>query len=329
MIKAAVLSSGGWGTALALVLKQNGVNVALYSHDKNEADAIVQRGENKLYLPGVALPPDLTVSNDAEKCVRGADFIISAAPCEFVRGVCRAVAPLIGENAVIVSVSKGLEEGTLLRMSQVINEEAPRNPVVCLSGPSHAEEVARGIPTAVVCACENAAHAKAAQALFMNRYFRVYEAADTAGVELGGALKNVIALAAGITEGLGFGDNTKAALFTRGVAEMTRLGVRCGASAKTFAGLAGTGDLFVTCGSNLSRNKRAGVLLGEGKSLKDTLSEVFLAVEGAYTARSALALANRHGVEMPITEEVINILYNGKDPESAVWALMARGKKAE
>ena len=322
-----VLSSGAWGCALAVLLHKNGRNVRVWSYSKDEAEAINTYGENKAFLPGVPIPKDILVTNDISRAAKGAGFFIMAAPTAFARATLKLFKPYFTEQTVIISASKGFEEGTLYRMSEVIASETPAQ-IAVLSGPSHAEEAAVGVPTTVVAAGEESV-AKRVQDLFMSQTFRVYTSADIIGVEVGGALKNVIALGAGISDGLGFGDNTKAAIMTRGIAEIARLGIGLGAVPQTFAGLAGIGDLIVTCGSTHSRNRRAGILIGQGMALEDALLKIGATVEGVNSAKTALCIAKRTGVETPITMEVNNVLFHGKDAGQAVFDLMVRDKTKE
>ena len=322
----AVVGSGAWGTALAIRLHKNGHNVTLWTYEKElipqmETDRVNPR------LPGVQLPDALKISPDYS-CVRGCSLVVMASPSFPLRSVCRSIAPYLDSDAVIVSVTKGLEDGTQLRMSEVVAQET-RRPVVVLTGPSHAEEVAQDIPTACLAACENRALAELVQDAFMSDNFRIYTSPDTVGAELGGALKNVIALCAGITDGLGCGDNTKAMLMTRGLTEIARLGVSLGASKDTLAGLSGVGDLIVTCTSMHSRNRRAGILLGQGKSVQEAMEEVGAVVEGYYAAKSAWALGRRQGIEMPITEAAYQVLYENLPALDVFSDLMRRSRKAE
>ncbi|MDR1530680.1 MAG: NAD(P)-dependent glycerol-3-phosphate dehydrogenase [Clostridiales bacterium] len=333
MTRIVVAGSGGWGTALACMLANSGRQVVLMSHFEEEARSISYHRENREFLPGALLPDNLTVIHMSEKCLAQylpeADAAVIAAPSKHVRATMERIQAYIAAKTIFVSVSKGLDSSPPLRLSEVIALYAPKNRIAALSGPSHAEEVARNLPTACVAASEDYAAAKAVQDIFMNRFFRVYASVDLLGVELGGALKNVIALAAGISDGLGYGDNAKAALMTRGMAEITRLGVAMGGMAGTFAGLSGMGDLIVTCTSMHSRNRRAGILLGQGKSLDETLKAVHMVVEGVNTAHSAYELSKVYGVEMPITYEINQALFCGKDPAQAVVDLMTRDKTSE
>lgn len=329
MKKVAVIGSGSWGTALAVMLNRYGHEVSIWSRNKDTIKEIRETGENKKYLPGIKIDPSIFVTDHPKEAVQKAEIIISAVPSRAVRETMVKFSPLLSKEQVIVNVAKGLEEGTLLRLSQVIQECVPQCEVCTLSGPSHAEEVGRDIPTACVIAAEKEEVAKMVQKDFMNPHFRLYTNTDVIGVEMGAALKNVMALAAGMSDGLGFGDNTKAALMTRGMAEMKRLGIAMGGKSETFAGLSGNGDLIVTCTSMHSRNRRAGILLGEGKSLQETLDEVKMVVEGVNTVRAAYEMAKEHGVSMPITEEINNVLFEGKDVKTAVLHLMTRDRKSE
>ena len=324
----AVIGSGSWGTALAIQLKRAGYNVILWSFKEEEAAAILSERENKEFLPGNKLDSDIVITSKDED-VTWADMIVFSTPSKFVRNMAKRFAPFVKENQIVVNVAKGLEEGSLLRLSQVIKEEIPQCRVAVLSGPSHAEEVGRNMATAIVAASEDASVAEEVQNAFMTPMFRVYTNSDIVGVELGGALKNLIALAAGISDGCGFGDNTKAALMTRGLHEISRLGVAMGAKRETFAGLAGVGDLIVTCTSMHSRNRRAGILLGQGKNLKEALDEVHMVVEGVSNAKAAYELSKKLNINMPITHEINTVLYEGKDVKQAVYDLMTRDKVEE
>lgn len=324
----AVIGSGSWGTALALQLYRAGNKVILWSFKQEEATAILADRENKEFLPGVPIPQDIVVTYKDED-VSWADMLVFATPSKFARSMVTRFAPYIKKEQIVVNVAKGLEEGSLLRLSQVIKEVAPDCKVAVLSGPSHAEEVGKEMATAVVAASEDMSVAEQVQETFMTSMFRVYTNDDIVGVELGGALKNLIALAAGIVDGMGYGDNTKAALMTRGLVEISRLGVKMGAKPETFAGLTGVGDLIVTCTSMHSRNRRAGILLGQGKTLEETLEEVHMVVEGVSNAKAAYDLSIKYGVDMPITTAINDALYNGKSVETAVYELMTRDKVKE
>ena len=328
-MRTAVIGSGAWGTALALALRGNGHDTALWSYTEQESAALREKRENPM-LPGVAMPEELELTTDLN-CVRGCGAVVLATPSFAVRATARALKEKLEPGVPVILVSKGIEKGSSLLLHQVVEEELDGlGPVAVLSGPSHAEEVGRGVPTAVVVACEDRAAALLAQDLFMSGRFRIYTSPDIVGVEIGGALKNVIALCAGCCDGMGFGDNTKAMLMTRGLTEIARLGVALGARKETFAGLAGVGDLIVTCTSMHSRNRRAGILIGRGKSVQEAMAELGGAVvEGYYAAASARELAGRAGVEMPITEGACEVLYAGGDPRQGLERLMARERRDE
>ena len=327
-MKAVVLASGGWGTALSLVLHDNGHEVTLWSHRPEKAEQLCRERENPL-LKGVRLPNALQITGDID-CLREADLAVFASPSYAVRETARKAAPLLRPETTLVSVSKGIERDTNLRMSQIIREETKdKCKVVALSGPSHAEEVGIRMPTGCVSACEEEGPARLVQDTFMNDYFRIYTSPDIIGVELSGALKNVVALSCGICDGMGFQDNTKALLMTRAMAEIARLGERLGGDRMTFGGLAGMGDLIVTCTSMHSRNRRAGILIGQGKSAQEAMREVGAVVEGYYAAESVEQLAGREGVEMPICHCAYEVLYHGKQVQDVVTELMTRAKKGE
>ena len=325
-MKAAVIGAGAWGTALAIQLCKNGHETGLWFRDPEKARQAEAAGINPR-LKNVPLPPALKLTGDPA-CVRGCKLVVIAAPSFPIRSVCRTVAPFLDADAVMVSVTKGIEEGTLLRMSQIVVQETDR-PVVALSGPCHAEEVAVQVPTGCLAACEDRALAELVQDAFMSETFRVYTSPDAVGAELGGALKNVIALCAGVATGLGCGDNTKAMLMTRGLTEMARLGVSMGARKETLAGLSGVGDLIVTCTSVHSRNRQAGILIGQGHSVRQAMEEVGAVVEGYYATKSAWELCQKQGVEMPIVSAAYAVLYQDADPKSVVQQLLTRRKKAE
>lgn len=323
-----VLGSGGWGTALALLLLENGHQVTLWSYRQEESDNLRERRENPV-LPGVVLPEGLNLTADMA-CVKNSKVIVLATPSFAVRTTAAQARPFLAPGAVLVSVSKGVEKDTSLTLTDVIAQEVGEgHPVVALSGPSHAEEVSRGVPTAVVAASRDQAAAELVQDIFMSPRFRVYATDDVVGVELGAALKNVIALCAGVSDGLGLGDNTKAMLMTRGLTEIARLGEAMGGRKETFAGLAGIGDLIVTCTSMHSRNRRCGIAIGKGTPPQQAVKEVGMVVEGYYAAANAKALADKLGVEMPITAAAYQVLYEGKDPKTVVVELMTRDKKHE
>ena len=325
-MKAAVVGSGAWGTALAIRLCLNGHDVTMWTFEKELIPEMEQTRRNPR-LPGAVLPEGLKISGDYA-CIRGCKLVVMASPSFPLRSVCRNAAPYIDDDAVVVSVTKGLEQGTHLRMSQVVAQETGKE-VVVLTGPSHAEEVSVNIPTGLLAASSNQALAEFVQDTFMADTLRVYTSPDPAGAELAAALKNVIALCAGITDGLGFGDNTKAMLMTRGLTETARLGVALGARKETFTGLAGVGDLIVTCTSMHSRNRRAGILIGQGKDVQEAMKEVCAVVEGYYAAKSAYELGKQEGIDMPITEAAYKVLYEGADVKEAVKGLLSRQRKAE
>ena len=324
----AIIGDGGWGTALAVVLHNNGHAVRVWGPFADYIAEIQHRHRNEKFLPGIKLPPDIRWTADKAEAVAGADVVILAVPSRFFRSVLESFAELIPSSVLVLSVTKGLDEKTGKRMTEVAQEMLKR-PVAALSGPSLAAEVARGIPTAVTIACADRATAKELQDLLMNPSFRVYTSDDVIGVEIGGALKNVIAIAAGVCDGISFGDNTKAALITRGLAEIARLGCALGAHPATFAGLSGMGDLVVTCASRLSRNHTVGERLGRGESIDQILKTMEQVAEGVWTCATARTLANKHGVEVPITEEVYAVIHEGKDPRAAVRDLMTREAKPE
>ncbi|MCI9086173.1 MAG: NAD(P)H-dependent glycerol-3-phosphate dehydrogenase [Clostridia bacterium] len=328
-MKIAVIGSGGWGTAIAILLSSRGHDVYLWSWIQEETDRLSRDRENKEFLPNVKFPDTIYCTHDMQKCTENAELIITAAPSPATRTTAKQLAPYVSNGQKIVNISKGLEEGTLLRLSEVYKQEIPQSDVSVMSGPSHAEEVSCGLPTTNVVASDSIETAKQIQDIFMGEMFRVYTSTDVTGVELGGALKNVIALCAGISDGLGYGDNTKAALMTRGLAEIARLGKAMGADERTFMGLSGVGDLIVTCTSMHSRNRRAGILIGQGKTLQETLDEVHMVVEGVNTATAAYEMAKKYNVTMPIVTEAYNILFNGTDARSAVLNLMTREKRQE
>ena len=325
-MKAAVVGSGAWGTALAIRLHLNGHDVTMWTFETELIEEMETTRRNPR-LPGAILPEGLKISGDYA-CVSGCELVVVAAPSFPIRAVSRGVAPYIDEKAVVVSVTKGIEKGSLLRMSEVVAQEIGRD-VVVLTGPSHAEEVALDVPTACLSACADKTKAEFVQDAFMADTFRIYTSPDAIGAELGGALKNVIALCAGVSDGLGCGDNTKAMLMTRGLTEIARLGMSMGASKDTFAGLAGVGDLIVTCTSMHSRNRRAGILIGQGKDVQEAMKEVGAVVEGYYAAEAAYALCQKQGVDMPIVTAAYRVLYEGASAKDAVLELLHRRKTSE
>ena len=329
MAKAGVIGSGSWGTALARVLSKNGHEVTLWSRREEESRMLREERENKSKLPGVILPDDMLCTTDLEQTVEGKDILVLATASPSIRSMAKKMAPYVAAGQLIVDVSKGIEESTLMILTDVIAQEIPQCRAAVLSGPSHAEEVGRDIPTTVVAGAKDRETAEYIQNLFMNKVFRVYTSPDMLGIELGGALKHVIALAAGAADGLGCGDNTKAALITRGIAEMSRLGVAMGGHIETFNGLTGIGDLIVTCASMHSRNRRAGILIGQGKTMQEAMDEVKMVVEGVNSAKAAKTLAEKYKIDMPIVQEVNKVLFEDKPAKEALADLMLRDKKIE
>lgn len=329
MEKIGIMGAGSWGTALAVLLDKNGHDVTVWSIDKKEVEMLSEKREHVSKLPGVKLPESIKVTNDMEEGIKGKDIIVLAVPSPFTRSTAKAMKPFVSEGQILVNVAKGIEESTLMTLSEQIEEEIPQANVAVLSGPSHAEEVGRQLPTTVVVGAKSQQTAEYLQKVFMSEAFRVYTSPDILGIELGGSLKNVIALAAGIADGLGYGDNTKAALITRGIAEITRLGVKMGGKLETFTGLTGIGDLIVTCASVHSRNRKAGYLMGQGKTMKEAMDEVQMVVEGVYSAKAAKKLAEKYEESMPIVEEINKILFEDKKAEEAVRELMLRDGRIE
>lgn len=327
--KIAIVGAGSWGTALATVLDRKGLELNLWIREQELLKKVEKTRENLMYLPGVKLGDNIKPMGDMRECVLGCDVIIFAVPSHVVRDVISSIAPCVKRSQRIVNVAKGLDPGSLKRLSQVIQEALPHNNVAVMSGPSHAEEVGKGVPTTVVAASPDRKMAEYIQNLFMAPTFRVYTNPDIIGVEMGGALKNVIALGAGISDGLGYGDNTKAALMTRGIVEIARLGVKMGAKSSTFAGLSGIGDLIVTCTSMHSRNRRAGIQIGQGKTLKQVVGGTNMVVEGVKATQAAYELSMLHGIEMPITRELYRVLFEGADVRRAVENLMLRSRTHE
>ncbi len=324
MEKVTVLGGGGWAIALAKVLYENGNDVTLWSFLQKEVDMLTQEHENKVGLPGVKIPKEVKITNNIEEAVKDSKMIVMAVASSFVRSTAKSLKGIVPEGQIIVDVAKGIEDETLYTMTEIIEEELPGVDAVVLSGPSHAEEVGLRIPTAVVIGAKTGDTAKTVQKLFANNYFRTYASPDRKSIELGGSLKNVIALAAGIIDGLGYGDNTEAALITRGIKEITQLGVAMGGHSRTFHGLSGIGDLIVTCESKHSRNRRAGILIGKGYSLEEAVKEVNMVVEGAVSAKAALKLAKKYNVSMPIVEAVNQVIFDGKPAREAMTELMNR-----
>ena len=329
MANISVIGSGSWGTALAWLLRKNGHKVTLWSYLKEENEMFLKYRENVDKLPGVVLDEEVIFTNSLEESVAGKEMLVLAVPSPAVRSTARNMRGLVGEGQLIVNVAKGIEEKTLMTMTDIIEEEIPQADVAVLSGPSHAEEVGKGLPTTIVAGAHTRETAEKIQGYFMSPVFRVYTSSDMLGIETGAALKNVIALAAGMADGLGNGDTTKAALITRGIAEMSRLGTAMGAHLETFYGLSGIGDLIVTCASVHSRNRRAGWLMGQGRTMEQAMAEVHMVVEGVYSARAGMKLAEKYQVEVPIIKSVNEILFEGKPAAEAVGELMQRVKKDE
>lgn len=331
-MKVTVLGAGSWGTTLAILLAGNGHRVCLWSYRDDQAREIRENRENATFLPGIHIPEEIEVLNDIQEAVAQKELIVAAAPSQFLRSVTRQVARRGFRDTVWVNVAKGIENESLMTMSEVLLDtlgNVKKENICTISGPSHAEEVVRKIPTAVVAASISRETARLVQSTFSTPYLRIYVNEDLRGVELGGSLKNVIAVGAGISDGVGFGDNTKAAIMTRGIVEITRLGVAMGAQPSTFAGLSGVGDLIVTCMSRHSRNRYVGEQVGKGKKLEDVLKEMVMVAEGVQTTKSTHELARRYGIEMPITNEVHAVLFEGKDPHRATEDLMTRDAKGE
>jgi glycerol-3-phosphate dehydrogenase (NAD(P)+) len=329
MAKTSVIGAGSWGTALAINLANNGHQVTVWSLLEDEVNMLSTQREHKDKLPGVKIPDSITFTTDLEKSCTDMDMIVLAVPSVYARSTTHNMASYIKEGQLIVTVSKGIEEDTLMIQSEIVEDEIPQAVVAVLSGPSHAEEVGRGLPTTVVAGAKTKAVAETVQSYFMNEVFRVYTSPDMLGIELGASLKNVIALAAGMADGLGFGDNTKAALITRGIKEISRLALAMGAKVETLGGLSGIGDLIVTCASRHSRNRKAGMLMGQGYSMQEAMDEVKMVVEGVYSAKAAIALARKYNVDMPIIEQVNAVLFEGQPAKDAVLELMMRDKKSE
>ncbi len=328
MAKISILGGGSWGIALAVLLHKNGHEITVWSALEQEIKMLQENHEHKM-LPGVSLPEDMTFTTEDEKAVEGQDLLVMAVASSYTRATAGRLSGLVAPGQKIVNVAKGIEERSLLTLSEIISQEIPQADVAVLSGPSHAEEVGRGLPTTVVVGAKTRETAEYLQNLFMNEVFRVYTSPDVLGMELGGALKNVVALAAGIADGLGYGDNAKAALITRGITEIARLGTAMGGRFETFCGLTGIGDLIVTCASMHSRNRRAGILIGQGKTMREAMDEVQMVVEGVYSAKAAMKLANKFQVQLPIIEQVNAVLFEGKSADQAVKELMLRDKKIE
>jgi glycerol-3-phosphate dehydrogenase (NAD(P)+) len=331
-MRIAVIGAGGWGTTLSILLHYNGHNVTLWEYDRSYYKSLHKNRENKVFLPGIPIPDEIEITNDLQEASLNKNVIVLAVPSQFMRNVIKKFDFPDIKNSIIVSVSKGIENKSLMTMTQLIKDTFPgldNNQIGALSGPSHAEEVSRRIPTAVVAASASVDTSKSIQAAFMNSFFRVYSSVDILGVELGGAVKNVIAIGAGIVDGAKFGDNTKAAIMTRGIAEIARLGTALGANPVTFSGLSGMGDLIVTCMSRHSRNRFVGEKIGEGQKLKKILNDMNMVAEGVETCRSVKQLADEHKVPTPIVNEVYYMLFEDKDPVKATTDLMTRDMRSE
>lgn len=329
MKKICVLGAGSWGTALSLLLSDNGHDVTVWSIDPEEVLMLKEYSEQRDKLPGVILPSSIVFTTEMETALKEAEIVVCAVPSPFVRTTMQNALKFIQDGMIVVNVAKGIEDNTFKTMTQVIEEECPNVHVAVLSGPSHAEEVGRKIPTTIVAGAKDREVAEIVQDTFMNDVFRVYTSPDTIGIELGGSLKNVIALAAGIVDGLGFGDNTKAALMTRGIAEIMRLVTAMGGHMETVAGLSGIGDLIVTCTSKHSRNRNAGYLIGQGRTYHEAMDEVKMVVEGVYSAKAALALAKQNNIDMPIVEAVNAVLFDGVNAREAAMQLLLRDRTSE
>lgn len=329
MARIGVIGAGSWGTALAYLMYKNGHQVTIWSIIEDEVEMLRTKRQHESKLPGVLLPEEIEITNSLEEGMREKDVLILAVPSPFTRSTSHMMREFLKDGQKIVNVAKGIEEGTLYILTDIIEEELPAAEVSVLSGPSHAEEVGRGLPTTCVVGAHTKETAEYLQTLFMSPVFRVYTSPDMLGIELGGSLKNVIALAAGIADGLGYGDNAKAALITRGIAEISRLGVKMGAKMETLCGLSGIGDLIVTCASVHSRNRRAGYLMGKGYTMKEAMDEVQMVVEGVYSAKAAMGLSRKYQVELPIISQVNQVLFEGKNASEAVNELMLRDKKIE
>lgn len=329
MAKISVLGAGSWGTALAVVLHKNGHEVTIWSIAEDEIVMLEKEREHKDKLPGVKIAKEIGLTTDLKEAIAGREMLVVAVPSPYIRSTAKSMAPFVEEGQLLVSVAKGIEEGTLMTLSQILEQEIPKAEVSVLCGPSHAEEVGIGLPTTLVAGAKKKATAELVQSTFMNEFLRVYTSPDVLGMELGAALKNVIALAAGMADGLGYGDNTKAALITRGISEVGRLALKMGAKYETLMGLTGIGDLIVTCASKHSRNRKAGMLIGQGYTMDEAMKEVKMIVEGVYSAKAAMELSKKYGVSMPIIEQVNEVLFGGKPAKEAVMDLMLRDKKPE
>jgi glycerol-3-phosphate dehydrogenase (NAD(P)+) len=328
-MKFAVLGAGSWGSAISMVLNDNGHEVTVYGRNEEYINEINEKRVSSKYLPGIKIDEKINFTSNIENAISGAGVIVLSVSSQAVRSVLEKVKDKISEEVIIVNLSKGIENNSLMTISQIVKELLPQNTFVVLSGPSHAEEVASRVPTALVAASESKEGSQLIQSLLSNLYIRIYTNSDVLGVELGGALKNIIALAAGVIDGMGYGDNTKAALMTRGMSEIALMGEKIGARNETFKGLTGIGDLIVTCTSMHSRNRRCGILLGKGYSLEEALKEIGMVVESVYTIKAAYDLSKKLNVEMPITEELYKVLYENENPLSSLKRLMTREMKSE
>lgn len=329
MAKIGIIGAGSWGTALSLVMHKNGHDVTVWSVIEDEIKMLNEKREHESKLPGVKISQEIEFTTDLEYSLKEKDMVILAVPSPFTRSTARSMARYIKDGQLIVNVATGVEEKTLMTLTEIIEQEIPQANVAVLSGPSHAEEVGCGLPTTLVAGAKDEKTAEYIQNVVMNEVLRVYTSPDVLGIELGGALKNVIALAAGTADGLGYGDNLKAALITRGLAEISRLGIAMGAHPETFYGLTGIGDLIVTCASVHSRNRKAGYLIGKGYTMQEAMDEVKMVVEGVYSAKAAMGLAEKYAVELPIIEQVNKVLFENKNAREAVEDLMLRHKKIE
>ena len=329
MAKISVLGAGSWGTALAVVLHKNGHEVTIWSIAQDDIDMLKKEREHKDKLPGVKIAEEIGLTTDLKEAISGRDMLVVAVPSPYIRSTAKSMAPYVEDGQLLVSVAKGIEEGTLMTLSAILEQEIPQAEVAVLCGPSHAEEVGIGLPTTLVAGAKRKETAELVQSTFMNEVLRVYTSPDVLGMELGASLKNVIALAAGMADGLGYGDNTKAALITRGISEIGRLALKMGAKYETLSGLTGIGDLIVTCASKHSRNRKAGMLIGEGYTMEEAMKEVKMVVEGVYSAKAAMELSAKYDVSMPIIEQVNEVLFDGKSAKEAVMDLMLRDKKPE
>lgn len=329
MSNVSILGAGTWGCALSILLTDNGHNVTIWTKIENEARTLNEGRKNMKNLPGAELPDQVKITLDLEEACKDKDLIVMAVASPYIRQTSKLACPFIKNGQIIVNVSKGIEDKTLYTLSEVLKEEIPQADIAVLSGPSHAEEVSRRVPTTIVAGAQTKETARFIQDIFMNEVFRVYTSPDIIGIELGGSLKNVIALAAGTVDGLGYGDNTKAALMTRGMAEISRLGIKMGGKMETFSGLSGFGDLFVTCTSKHSRNWNAGYLMGQGLSMEEAMKKVNQVVEGVNSAKAAFALSQKYEVEMPIVEQITLVLFEGKSPKDALTDLLIRDKRKE